>query len=74
MARPMTAADRAPQVGDVLRYHGRDVTVGITVGVAGGRFARWYTKGGRIAYPLDSPWHKYVSRADGGPVTVEEGG
>lgn len=68
MTRPMTAADRAPQTGDVLenpgytkparvkaiRLHGFDV--GVFVNHDDRRATRnWF----------------YVSRADGGPVTVE---
>lgn len=81
MERPMTAADRAPQRRDVLRWR---------------RYVRRvsWVEGDRFGYEDTYDWthreqgdgynsvknefttrlgddHIYVSRADGGPVTVE---
>lgn len=61
MARLMTAEDRAPQVGDVLLYRGwLRIEVSATEDLPIHRAAHGYA-------------FVYVSRADGGPVTVGEG-
>lgn len=72
MPRPMTAEDRDPQVGDVLRYHGKNATVqDAQKGYY--HWTRWQWRYGRIWYllPHGGREHRYVSRADGGPVEVE---
>ncbi len=76
MPRPMTAEDRDPQVGDVLRYHGRNAMVG-RAWPGGDPWRKWvwsYARGRKwYSIPFGGWEHIYVSRADGGPVTVGEG-
>lgn len=68
MPRPMTAADRTPEVGDVL-YSGNGYEYIITslMGFAG----VWYKRVFTSAVVLPEKW-RYRSRADGGPVEVED--
>jgi hypothetical protein len=76
MPRPLTAADRVPQVGDVVYGEsGQPLTIGKIIG---GTFAEGYRvmKSGESS-PLRwftvAPWWRYRFRADGGPVEIEEG-
>lgn len=76
MPRPLTAADRAPQVGDVMygesgqplaigEILGGNATEGYRVLRSGDtNLLRWFTV---------APWWRYRFRADGGAVTIEEG-
>lgn len=85
MARPMTAEDRVPEVGDVLVRNGHydRLPFVLTVEESGRRdwvrFFCGHDKGDRGAFvtsPEDGrtwPRWRYLNRADGGPVTVEEG-
>lgn len=76
-ARPLTVADRAPQVGDVVaEKSGRGLRYRINRVDLNGAYVEGRAQGesGATGGAL---WlwsdYTYVSRADGGPVTVEEG-
>lgn len=74
MPRPLTAADRVPQVGDVL-YGESGVPLAVGT-VLGGNASEGY----RVVKPYDNPgrwftvapWWRYRFRADNGPVIVED--
>lgn len=83
MARPMTAADRAPQVGDVLRWRRYARPIAWVDGglfAYGGQTFDWTHRERGDGYNSikdefsiwDGKNHIYVSRRDGGPVIVEE--
>lgn len=79
MPRPLTAADRVPEVGDVLRPNTTDVMFGnakrlqtvrvdknkASITIVDSVGPRWWVKAS-LYDTLD-----YIARADGGPVTVE---
>lgn len=71
MARPMTAADRAPQVGDVLRYRNARREVEDSW-YSAKRYGWLYATSREYTSDHRPASHVYVSRADGGPVAVEE--
>lgn len=70
----LTAADRMPETGDVLRMAGADEACPpwyVEMLAGNGRFA--VNRGGVGVWVNPSrlsQWH-YVSRADGGPITKE---
>ena len=73
MQRPLTAADRVPQVGDVLYGEsGVPLTVGA---VLSGNASEGY----KVVKPYDrrerwftvAPWWRYRHRADQGSITTE---
>lgn len=74
MPRPLTAADKPPEVGDVL-YGESGVPLAVGT-VLGGNASEGY----RVVKPYDNPgrwftiasWWRYAYRADGGSVTTEE--
>jgi hypothetical protein len=69
--RPLTAADRTPEIGDVLRY-GRTGIPGTVRFVCPDHFVMQNGDAVRdcLLYSYWG-WLEYISRADGGPVTKE---
>lgn len=68
MSRRLTAADRVPEPGDVIENaKGREYRVCYLLGFAGA-----WVNNDFIAAPCLSKRWRYTSRADGGPVEVED--
>lgn len=66
MSRPLTVADRAPEVGDVVEST-----------VFGRIEVRWPNEGVYMALSgpnrvILRPHYRYVSRYDGGPITIDD--
>lgn len=78
--RPLTTKDRYPLPGDVVAWYGKEYK-GTTyqppswsaASVVRCCFYMEGKDGYRSVFPGDLPYVVYASRADGGPVTVEEG-
>ena len=68
MTRPLTAADRTPEVGDVLLSLGGHTYEVVRLCELG--TAEVYTKG-RYRGRVPKPTWVYQVRADGGPITTE---
>lgn len=83
MGRPLTAADRTPEVGDVLRYDPRGAwplndpdnvltcTKSYQKRLRSGVASLWEHDRGRL-HTNSYDRCRYISRADGGPVVVED--
>lgn len=77
--RPLSAADRPPQPGDVVRlatgmhihYTGQDAAYRYGYATLAGRLAVSLYIEGKADEP--KPTDLYVSRADGGPLVAEAG-
>jgi hypothetical protein len=71
--RPLTVADRAPQVGDEIISAMFSAFGALVVYENGKAGRRWNEIGGRSGLTVEiTAADNYVSRADGGPVVVEE--
>lgn len=67
--RPLTAADRVPQVGDVL-IDTRQKYLPLTVWAVAGRWM-WFLETHRSYSLKNAEWWHYISRADNGAVDTE---